>query len=303
MQNIYAYIHFPKNIDTNIDTINDGQRLLKEIQMTIDLIDCEIDSTIFYSASNKNIFVQTVQICEELHNANFIGNYSFENVIDILLNVSKIEQVNEVSENDCSYLVYNSVTKETDKNSPDIFHVISQDYQKLVDSQKQILINFFNEYYVQNPISVIIDCKEKEDKMFSIPFVTGFKELDEWLQSNRKARNFNNADTRHIEGDPIYYTQRKSPLLGGIASRPIAAELLKSALGDKKRNDNVHDLVNFDEVKGEFIWYEYEGDNPQNQYHAYHLVTHEDHTIRDKKSVNKITKRILKIIEFRKKLN
>lgn len=91
-------------------------------------------------------------------------------------------------------------------------------------------------------------------------------EIKDWFITNRiPKRNFqitdkhgeNRQDIRVINGEII------SPLR---CSKEHAFELLKSAIGDSKK-----DLYNFDPQNGEFIVFKFEGNNPQNMYHGYHV--------------------------------
>jgi hypothetical protein len=58
-------------------------------------------------------------------------------------------------------------------------------------------------------------------------------------------------------------------------------------------------LVNFDSVKKCYIRFEFENDNPQNQYHGYHLVTPKTHEM-DTKAVKDIPQRMKDLIEYRR---
>lgn len=296
MQTIHAYIHFPENLDNDIQSRERGLELLKDFQMAIDLADCEKDSKLYYSKTNKDNFFGNIQALEEFMT---IGSYDFETVVNTLFNESEVNAVNESIIEGCEVKSFQADGGYLVDNLPLIFYDIVRKHTYIVEPDKQIILNLFNGFFSQNPILLLKHCGITSVTPIQIEYFTSFAELDTWLEKNRTERNFNNTDNRHIQGSPDYIPG-KSPLLGGIAARPKASELLKNALGDKRRNDNVNDLVNFDEDRNEYLWYEYEGDNPQNQYHAYHLVLHDAHQTRDKVAVGRITSRVIAIIEYRK---
>ncbi|WP_437921493.1 hypothetical protein [Sphingobacterium sp. LRF_L2] len=298
MQTIHAYIHFPENLDDDIQSRERGLELLKDFQMAIDLADCEKGSKLYYSKTNKDNFFGNIQVLEEFMT---IGSYDFETVVNTLFNEGEVNAVNESIIEGCEVRSYQANGGYFVDNLPLIFYDIVRKHAYTVEPDRQIILNLFSAFFSQNPILLLKHCGASVTPI-QIEHFTSFTELDTWLENNRVQRNFNNTDARHIQGSPDYI-HGKSPLLGGIAARPKASELLKNALGDKRRNDNVNDLVNFDDEKDEYIWYEYEGDNPQNQYHAYHLVLHNNNQNRDILAVGRITSRVIAIIEYRKRLN
>lgn len=297
MQTIHAYIHFPENLDDDIQSRERGLELLKDFQMAIDLADCEKGSKLYYSKTNKDNFFGNIQVLEEFMT---IGSYDFETVVNTLFNEGEVNAVNESIIEGCEVRSYQANGGYFVDNLPLIFYDIVRKHAYTVEPDRQIILNLFSAFFSQNPILLLKHCGASVTPI-QIEHFTSFTELDTWLENNRVQRNFNNTDARHIQGSPDYI-HGKSPLLGGIAARPKASELLKNALGDKRRNDNVNDLVNFDDEKDEYIWYEYEGDNPQNQYHAYHLVLHNNNQNRDILAVGRITSRVIAIIEYRKSL-
>lgn len=53
-----------------------------------------------------------------------------------------------------------------------------------------------------------------------------------------------------------------------------------------------------------YIWFEYENDNPQNQYHGYHLAHHdtEERDLRVIEGEGRIPERVKRLLEVRRKL-
>lgn len=299
MNTISIYIHFPKNIDTLFDKQEKAFSYLKDFQILIDLADCEKDTELFYCKLDKDNFIDDIQLLEEL--LGNIGVYDFETVINYLFWENGIKEITEDNKKDDNiYSVYSNT--ELGKNIPYIFKEAAKK-ASIHQSYPTLIINAFNLYSTLNPIHIIVEAKNSQNPKISlikIPLVTNFIELDKWLQENRAIRNFNNDDTRHIEHSGNHRKDKntkeyKSPLLGGFGGRTNAKELLKTAIGDKRINK---DLMNYDKVHGAYIWYEYENDNPQNQYHAYHLVKAFSHQI-DYDAIEKIPLRVKKILKYR----
>lgn len=300
MQTIHAYIHFPEKIDDYINNLEDGKRIIKDFLMTISLADCETASVLYYSKSNKDAFFGNIYALEQLNEFN-IGAYSFETAINALFALNEIEKVKEENTTGCELKFYNSNIQNLDDVYPVILYTVFEKTKSLKEDDRQLVLNLFGYNFPQNPVLIIVACKD-ETIPFQIPFITNFAELDIWLQENRIVRQFNDTDTRHIENSGNHKKDKrtneyKSPLLGGIGGRDSARTLLKNAVGDKRNTNNVDDLMNYDNSKEEYIWYEYE--NANNQYHAYHLVkafTHE----RDTKAIERISDRTLEIFKYRK---
>lgn len=304
MQTIHTYIHFPENLDENLDGRNaeNAKNLYKDFQMTIDLADCENGSLIYYCKSNKDKFFDNIHAFEELNHLN-IGSYDLETFINSIFNENSVFAVGEEFNSNCKIMTYNSEHGGIDEEIPFIFFNIIHRNKGLMEVDKQIVLNLFNSYFSQNPILFIVDCTNSNDLVstIEIPYVTNFHELDTWLIENRLKRNFNCDDNRHIENHPQskIASHNKSPLIGGLGGKKNAENLLENAIGDKKSISNKLDLMNFDYSKNAYIWYEFE--NVNNQYHAYHLVkafTHE----KDNVAVNRISNRVLKLLEYRERM-
>lgn len=301
MQTLHTYIHFPENIDEHLDTVEKGEKLLKDFQISIDLADCDKDTILYYSPSNTSAFFSNLGAYEELNKQN-IGLYSFETTIGLVFKDNQVVPIDEENILDCKIATYNSIPENLDQKPPITFYDLAKRHKTLSINDKQIILNLFDGYSsYENPIVVLITCKGNTETI-KVPFVTNFRELDEWLQKNRLKRNFNKTDKRHIEYSGDHRKEKsgeyKSPLLGGLGGRENAESFLKAAIGDKYSASNKKDLINYDTNKQEYIWYEYENDNPQNQYHAYHLVKAFSHE-RDTATISNISQRVIKILEYR----
>lgn len=286
------YLHFPRGIDNIFREREIAIKHTKDLQMMIDLADCEKNSKLFYCKSEKDNFIEDLIVVDEI--LNNIGGYDFETAINILINDSDVKNILHKEETNCSYSIFEPSINDLDRDIPDLFKEIAK--RRLDNSRNNFLvINAFRLHFTSNSILIIKNQAMQSQDIVEIPSVTRFVDLDTWLQGHRCERHFNNTDERHIETSPRYI-KGKSPLLRGIAGRSSAENLLKAAIGDKRETE---DLMNFDEVNDNYIWYEFENENPQNQYHAYHLVKPNSHE-RDIKAIEKIPQRVKKLLEYRK---
>lgn len=298
MISLHAYIHFPREITDHFHSKEEATKLIKDFQMTIDLVDCENGSQIYFSKPEKDKFFEDLGVIEEI--IGYFGTLSFEESLHILFQDNNVK-VLEKSKSICNYSVYQDNNGILDQNFPSIIkHIADKNSTINKANEKQLILNFLHDYYASNPIPIIKSCPQMEAELINVPHVKDFKELDAWLQNHRLKRSFNNHDTRHFENHPGSQigSHGKSPLIGGIGGRDNASNLLNSAIGDKKMNN---DLINFDNTNSAYIWYKYENSNPQNQYHAYHLVAAFTH-IRDEKAEEDIPNRIRLILDYREQI-
>lgn len=303
MSNIHSYILFPESFYESFDanSINLFERNIEDFLMTINLADCEINSKLYYSKTNKEVFFESLRVIEEISDIK-IGSYDLETVIDILFNENTVLAINEDRNSVCRITSYNSIKHGLFEEIPILFFDLIKKNLILSEMDKQIVLNLFNSYISQNPILFIVDCTSSNGivKTIEVPYVTKFVELDKWLIENRLKRNFNLDDNRHIENHPQnkIVSHNKSPLIGGLRGKQNAEDLLKNAIGDKKSMSNKLDLMNFDSSNEAYIWYEDE--NANNQYHAYHLVTTKTYE-RDEKAESRISDRVKKILKYRER--
>jgi hypothetical protein len=75
--------------------------------------------------------------------------------------------------------------------------------------------------------------------------------------------------------------------------------LLNDAFGDQNAEQHSKDLMNFDAQKDRYIWFEYENDNPQNLYHAYHLAIPKTHD-EEKNAIERMPKRAKRFIDLKR---
>ncbi len=291
-----VFLHFlTENIDRYINSANDGLAFIEFVTICIDRADCEKGSELFYQGANKDKFLEQLMMIEELGN---FGMAPPDVAINILLQDAYAENWEEnpyYKPNECHYKIQEN-QYDTTSDIPDVLKEIYE--RKIADNQsKYILLNLYNQF-IYNDIKITI-CKIYNNNLLDyidVFYLKNFKELDRWFNENRTPRNYNFEDNRHIETHPDYI-KNKSPLLGGMGGKTYAEFLLKNAIGDKKETQR---LYNFDENHKCYIQFEYEGDNPQNQYHGYHLVKPKTHEV-DKKAVRHIPPRVIKILDYRQR--
>lgn len=301
MVKIYIYIHLPDNPEDFIDTREGADKFVREFLTTIDLADCEKGSKVYYCQTEKKSFITNLSVLGELISWRK-GNYGLGETLNILINNSEIRPIEESRDANYIYSIYNCPPYDSCDKLLQNFSVLFEQAAKhslegTNPDNKVILLNPSRMYRVPNPVPIIRRrYNEEKPQMTSIPLVTNFIELDDWLQKNREERKFNSEDERHIEASPRYI-KGKSPLLDGKAGQQHASELLKSAIGDKRKCKY---LINFDHRKNEYI--RYEDENSNNQYHAYHLVLPDTHR-RDQDAVNQVSDRIKDILNYRNSNN
>jgi hypothetical protein len=296
MQAFHIYIYFPENPEEYIKNEEEGRKILKDFQMAIYLADCEKGSLVYYSKSNKDSFFNNLHAFEELSNLK-VGSYDFETVVNTFFIENNILAISEDNKTGCQIKIYNSYSNGLDTDLPSVFNAIVTKSSSLRGLDKQIILNFFNAFLSQNPVLIIVDCNGDVNTI-TVPFVTNCKSLFDWLKESRINRSYNFNDNRHIENHPQsqIVSHKKSPLLGGLAGKQNASDLLNKAIGDKRLTK---DLIYFDEFNEQYIWYEFENDTPQNQYHGYHLVIPGTYAS-DVIAIKKIPERVVFLLEYLK---
>lgn len=299
MDGFNFFLLFPTHeiIDT-IQSEDDLQVYLEHIRYLIDLADCERGAEVFYSGSNWQDFVSACQVIDSL------GSYDLfkpETISAIILqSATNWEDNRRHSTNEnVVYRVWDFESRLLQDSFPDTIKEIVE-YGLLAGNKKDLLVNIKCTYvFNRRFIPVLNDALEQAGKptLFFVSYVVDFRSLWNWLLDNRKQRNFNHTDNRHILGHTAYL-RGKSPLLGGIAGKARAEDLLKTAIGDSRVGGT---LFNFDEEKQCYIRFEFENDNPQNQYHGYHLVSPQTRE-RDFPAEERIPRRVVDLLDYQKDL-
>lgn len=306
--NIFSW--FPTdNIDSLIDNQDKTDVFMEEFRMSINRIRYEKETTLYYEQNNRNEFIDWFNLNSEY---NGYGIMNMETVVYKLLDEKEnpdIECLN-TSEDNNIYKLWDIDSKVLYDDFPTILKSL---VNKKLDHPLENFV-FFNFHKAFNSIEIIPifkDCRNDTSlpKFVHIKQVNGFLDLDNWLIDNRKTkpkiktktkskktRNYNLDDPRHVESHPRYI-RGKSPIIGGENGKLILKNLLPTALCDNQKKD----LIAYDEENERYVWYEYEGDNLQYQYHGYHLAIPKTHK-RDLKAEKNIPDGVIDIIKYRKKL-
>jgi len=300
------FIHFPtKDIENEINTRENLEFYFDKIQISIDRADCEKGTRLFYSESNIIDFFKEIKLISEIENYDFL---SFETYLysNCLTNADNWEDKQHFdNSHDTKYCLWNFYENEICSDFPIVLKEITE--QKLLNKEEKYLLLNFNRAFDYNRKFIPIfkdnlkNTTQHLPQFIHIYFVTDFFELEKWFKENRIRRNYNFEDNRHIKSSNAENSTtkkgNKSPILGN--DKHHIANLLDDAIGDTNHKNY---LINFDETHNQYVRYEYENKNPQNQYHGYHLVLQETYE-RDEKEVNKIPEKIKQILNYRKNKN
>lgn len=299
----YFFLHFPtEKIDKLIATKEEAKQISKTIQLIIDRIDCEKNTKIFYQSSNKDNFFEKLHMVYEMGN---FGIADLETTINKILHEAKATnwEQKHTFEDSCLYRIWNIDNRILEEELIDsLKYILDTENNQTESINNYIIISILDKPQYSRPfLSAYKDYLKQINKptFIHIPYTHDFYSLENWLDKNIKMRELHTMDFRHQEHSPKYIKD-KSPLLYDLRNtkdQNSIQSLLNTAVGDARKRKY---LINFDEEKGCYIRFEYEGDNPQNKYHAYHLVkpiTHE----RDSIAENLIPYRIIEILEYRKK--
>lgn len=134
--------------------------------------------------------------------------------------------------------------------------------QTILDNNNFVLLNHFG-HELGSTIEIIV-----QENIIPIISLSTEKEISLWFANERvPKRNFQIIEKHGENREEGRWWNGKwaSPLR---CSQQEAFELLKFAIGD-----TIDELINYHEINGQgyFIVFKYEGNNPQNMYHGYHV--------------------------------
>ncbi len=264
-----------------------------ELNILIKRIRFEKNTTLHYKNDNIAELIDLIETHIEIES---YGTIDLETLILSVLYDANAHYISEI-ENNCIYKLWNIDSQTISNNFPTIL-------KNYVDKSianptvKYLFLNFRNASNFRGTIPVFKDNRDDETlpKFVHINQTNKFMDTDEWILKNRIERNYNRDDNRHVENHPDY-RRGKSPIIGGEGGKANLKNLLPSALCDNQMKD----LIAYDEAAQRYVWYEYEYDNPQNQYHGYHLVKPTTH-LQDLDAEKNIPIEVIEIIEYRRKI-
>jgi hypothetical protein len=308
MDTFNVFIIFP-NETSVADAVKDEVTYRAYLNTTKDLIDradCEKGVHLYYNDSEKKVFINALTLLAEsgefyLLDPNVVINELLRNAIDCTTSEQKQQET-------AFYALWDFDSRQIVPTIPPSVKEAYKYQNEAGMGGKSLLLNIGNEFYPQKKaLFVFRDSSTYADAQMpvfvKIDNVNHFEDLNDWFKQNRTLRQLNTIDQRHNEQSPNYDSVRgKSPLLYDLSRNAEAVlhvqSLLNEAISDQYANK---DLMNYDLEKERYIWFEYENDNPQNQYHAYHLakpMSHEE----DTNAVSRIPERAKRFIDKQNEL-
>lgn len=282
-----TFLHFPS--DSFVDKISskeDLESFISSITLLIDRVDCEKGVKLYYEGTNLDAFVEHLDLIKEIGEIEKVSNFgtlSPRAALNRLLRKTKAKNWEEKPKHDisqsCLYRLWYFDGRRLYDEFPEVLKEIAEHSLRIGDEEICLWLNMEQKFDIkqapelaQEILPVFKDCRENKDLpvFLYITQISTFEELDIWFEKHRKPRAYNMEDNRHVETHPDYRKKhQKSPLLGGLGGKQNLADLLQTAVGDQRENK---DLMNYDPIHKRYVWFEYEEDNPQNQYHGYHLA-------------------------------
>jgi hypothetical protein len=297
------FIIFPKETaNTSVaDIVTDEvdyEAYLNELKDFLNRADCEKGVTLFYDNLERSAFIHALDMVKDLGDYYLLDPFII--VEDLLRNAVGFTKKERKQRENYFYALWDFESRSLVPNIPSSAKEAFE-YEISSANSKQLLLNLGAEFYPpKKDVFIFRDVSSYDNqempKFVKLEQVCSFKDLEEWLLLNRTPRQLNATEPRHNEHSP-HYIKGKSPILYDLSrddrAKANVEELLNKAVTDQHESK---DLINYDVIKERYIWFEYENDNPQNQYHAYHLakpLTHEADLI----AVSKIPKRAKRFID------
>jgi hypothetical protein len=307
------FIIFPKETEkTSVaDIVTDEVTYdvyLDKIRDFTDRADCEKGVELFYDASERNAFINDLILVAKL--GDYYLSDPFIVINDLLRNATELTKKERKQRENCFYALWDFESRSLiSENIPASVHEAFE-YETSSADSKQLLLNLGSEFFpLKKEIFIFRDTSSYDNQemptLIKLEQVCNFRDLENWLVLNRTPRQLNTIEPRHNEKSP-HYIGGRSPILYDFKrdekARQYVQDLLNTAIFDKYSPHNPTDLVNYDADKGLYIWFEYQNENPQNEYHAYHLAkpfTHEADLI----AITRIPKRAKRFVDKKNTLN
>lgn len=299
MENLHCFLVF-STIPNRVTEIREDLNVyINEIVNIMDRFDCERAANIYLDSSNAERFFDELDTVLELHD--MIGTLTITETVKFLL--SEIQPIywdrsrsHDEHEEHNFYRQFDSLSRSIIEPCPIYLKEVSERIFLKNEGavENSVIVNPLGDIAEMGLLSVIRGSDGQDPIIFNIRVLRNFLEIDDWIFSHIRPRNYNNNDNRHIEKHPDY-RKGKSPLLGGLPGKVQAAKLLKDALGAHR--ERLY-LINYDSSRQRFIRFEYEGNNEQNQYHGYHLALPQSHEI-DCEAIEQIPSKVLRLLRYR----
>lgn len=274
MKEILAYILFPHS--NNISTAHllnnenlvlneeDGlNKFLKELKKSIQVFAGEREVEVFYDAQNVQVFLEGFE--EEL--IDYYLTNPADTISEFLDAIAAKNIQNERFDPQKRFFIW-----ELDNNE-ELHSTPYQTIQKIASKHIQHSIIFNHQALtLEKPLlALLIDAAYLNDhpELIKIPVRNNETDLIEWLQTNRTQRVFNLSPKHGENGQGSWGNSRGNKVDILECSRERAQELLDTAIGEMRIS--TRKLFNYDTEVGQYILFYFEGENPQNQYHGFHI--------------------------------
>lgn len=279
----HVYVHFPeKDVDKLVGSEQKTQELVNYIDILVNRIDCEKGATLYYQGDNKQTFVDELNTYGTFEEFGFLSFFNIEDTLNVLLNDVNAknweEKPKQDASGDCVYNLWYFDGQQVLGDFPEVLNEVTEHSLNTQEQEKCLLVSIKKALEITQKTLPTFKGGRDADNLpvfVYIAQVTDFKQLEAWFEENRRPRTYNMGDNRHIEGHGSYVPE-KSPVLGGFGGKQNLADLLQTAVGDQHAKRDYEDLMNYDPLHKRYVWFEYEEDNPQNQYHGYHLAIPKD---------------------------
>ena len=263
MEQLNIFLNF-SNMESDA---RDFQNLIDDLLLLFNRIELESNIKLFYCKTALENFSLLI----EMNNKKIHADKINEN-IDKSLN--KATACEDIKDDICAYYLWHDCgPSKADKDNPleEVMPLLKgMAYAASKYAQQKMFLLGFNACFnwKQKTIPIVYGIRQDYlPQIANIPYANNLLELDKLFRGARP-RKLNRDDRRHVDKH-----LGKSPLLVNSRNKndwDRIEKLLQKAISPKNGDK---DLVNFDDEKKCFIWFECEGTN--NQYHAYHLVKSE----------------------------
>ncbi len=243
---------------------NTLQVFLADLGISLDIIGREKDAQLYYAPINIEAFLESFD--EETNELYLINP---REVLQEELSAANAEDwtLQKKQKNNIRYFIWN-IDAQTQLTPP---HTISEIAERQFANENQdkfILINQQAVEVTHNSSITLMRVADNNDKT-DIPYVVNADNLENWLIENRKTRYFN-VHPKHGENGTGNWGQSRGNKVDVLeCSAHEAQELLRNAIGDCRKSERK--FFNFDTNRRKYILFYFEGNNPQNQFHGFHI--------------------------------
>lgn len=216
----------------------------------------------------QNYLKEVIRLVDFVYQHQAKVYYSHTQLLDFTKNCGDLEENFVVSFGSKLEMIVNKSTALKEQNyvfevcfaqgNTSLNHIDNPVLSSLLTHSKQIILS--SSLSIN---SLLLVKSNSEFKQISLGYVNDIKGIREWIITNSAPRNFN-LSPKHGENGTGNW-KGESVLL---CDESTAQEFLQTAIADYYMKNR---LFNWDENYNTFIEFFFEGGNPQNQWHGFHL--------------------------------